>query len=1056
MESRDPSMVRRRPQCGAKCALVAVSFWLVSDARVGAQEPPVITPLVPGIVVDELPVRLPNINNLRFTPEGRLAALGYNGNVYLLKDTDGDALEDAADVFWDRPTIRVPVGMAWTEKGVYVSSHGKVSLLRDTNGDGHADDEQIVAQGWPETDVASGGVDATAVTLDREGNVYFALLCADYSNPYRVRDGRSHYDRNSPRGTIMRLSADHRQRDVICTGMRVPYTLAFNRHGDLFVTDQEGATWLPDGNPLDELNQILPGRHYGFPPRHAEYLPDVVDEPPVVAFGPQHQSTCGLVFNEASPGRASFGPVEWEGDALVAGLSRGRLWRVPLQKTPHGYVGRPQTVAMSTMLLADVALAANGDLYVTCHSGPPDWGTGPQGEGRLLRLRYANRAAPQPLLVHPAGPLETHIVFDRPVDESIAATLVGRTIEYGEHVHAGDRLEVLKPPYETVEQQAKVHRGTLPILGATLSADGRTLSLRTPPHPVRSAYAISLPPIHAADDNGAGADRELEFDYDLHGVQAGWVPSVAGESEAWSGWLPHVDTAVSRSLCGGSPNHDRLFRSCDNAGTLRLASLIDLPPGAVTLRLYSATPCRVSLATGAHSAAVRDATGGVCELNVDLPAGQLPMEIAVDTVAARRADIHVTYQRDGDVERVVEFNRLAVPWTPPQIPSSIADSAAPQVATTGDPRQGEQLFFGSVAKCADCHTIHGRGAKFAPDLSNLAHRSHDSLLRDIREPSAAINPDYLSYSVVLKDGRVLSGTVRGTADAGSLQLVDNAAKQTVVSIDDIESLTPAAISMMPTGLLDVLTPAGVLDLLAFLQAPPREPRQIRITLVDGVQDHGPGEHDYPAWQASWAKLLGSVEGVTVHTARDWPTAEQWKDSDAIVFYFWNHDWSAERYAQLDAFLARGGGAVVLHSALISDNDPESLAKRWGLAAQPVRTKYRHGPLELTFSANGDQPLVAGVAKLPLTDEPYWPMIGDPQQVRVLATTVEDGQERPMIWTFEPGRGRVFASIIGHYLATYDEPQFRRLLLRGIAWAAGEPPYRLQQVTAQATAAAQAK
>ncbi|MBA3312720.1 MAG: hypothetical protein M3552_04540 [Planctomycetota bacterium] len=39
---------------------------------------------MPGIVVEELPLRLPNINNLRFRNDGRLTALGYNGQVYLL------------------------------------------------------------------------------------------------------------------------------------------------------------------------------------------------------------------------------------------------------------------------------------------------------------------------------------------------------------------------------------------------------------------------------------------------------------------------------------------------------------------------------------------------------------------------------------------------------------------------------------------------------------------------------------------------------------------------------------------------------------------------------------------------------------------------------------------------------------------------------------------------------------------------------------------------------------------------------------------------------------
>src|SRR5436190_23234287 len=135
-----------------------------------------------GFTVQELPVRLSNINNLRFAPDGRLTALGYDGRVHLLRDTDGDGLEDEDQLFWDKSTLSVPVGMAWSRQGLYVSSHGKISLLRDTDGDGTADVEEIVASGWPATDVASGGVDATAVTPDRAGNVYFGLLTADDSN----------------------------------------------------------------------------------------------------------------------------------------------------------------------------------------------------------------------------------------------------------------------------------------------------------------------------------------------------------------------------------------------------------------------------------------------------------------------------------------------------------------------------------------------------------------------------------------------------------------------------------------------------------------------------------------------------------------------------------------------------------------------------------------------------------------------------------------------------------------------------------------------------------
>jgi hypothetical protein len=47
-------------------------------------DPPAVQVLVPGFGVRALPVRLTNINNLKYRPDGTLVALAYNGNVYLL------------------------------------------------------------------------------------------------------------------------------------------------------------------------------------------------------------------------------------------------------------------------------------------------------------------------------------------------------------------------------------------------------------------------------------------------------------------------------------------------------------------------------------------------------------------------------------------------------------------------------------------------------------------------------------------------------------------------------------------------------------------------------------------------------------------------------------------------------------------------------------------------------------------------------------------------------------------------------------------------------------
>jgi type 1 glutamine amidotransferase len=90
--------------------------------------------------------------------------------------------------------------------------------------------------------------------------------------------------------------------------------------------------------------------------------------------------------------------------------------------------------------------------------------------------------------------------------------------------------------------------------------------------------------------------------------------------------------------------------------------------------------------------------------------------------------------------------------------------------------------------------------------------------------------------------------------------------------------------------------------------------------------------------------------------------------------------------------------------------------------------------------------VAGLPqKLDFTDESYWQLVGDLQRIHVLATGIEEGRPQPLLWTYERGQGRVFCSILGHYNWTFDDPLFRILLLRAIAWTARQPADRLTEL-----------
>ena len=180
------------------------------------------------------------------------------------------------------------------------------------------------------------------------------------------------------------------------------------------------------------------------------------------------------------------------------------------------------------------------------------------------------------------------------------------------------------------------------------------------------------------------------------------------------------------------------------------------------------------------------------------------------------------------------------------------------------------------------------------------------------------------------------------------------------------------------------------------------------------------------------------------TAWEWPDPEEFRKADVMVFYQ-HGDWTPERAADIDAFLGRGGGLVYVHWAVDGRGDAPGFAKRIGLASRGGKIKYRHGPLDLAFRKETKHPIARNFDRLKLVDESYWTLTGELPKERVLATQVEDGEPQPLVWTVEHGQGRVFVSIPGHYSWTFDDPLFRVLLLRGIAWVAREPVDRFNDL-----------
>lgn len=1093
---------------------------------VKAENPSAVQMLLPGFSVHEVPVELTNVNNVRYRSDGKLVTLGYNGDIHLLSDTDGDGVEDRAELFWKNSgSIRGPIGIHLTPpgyargNGVFVPSKGKVSLIVDTNGDDKADEEIIVAQGWKEIFTT---VDALGITMDKENNIYFGLGVANFADAYQIdKNGKSSYDLHADNGTIQKVSADFSKRETVCTGIRFPVAMAFNREGDLFCTEQEGATWLPNGNPLDELLHIrldgvgpnsLPGqqRHYGFPPRHPRHNPNVIDEPSTFDYAPQHQSTCGMVFNESVNEGPVFGPDGWAGDAIVCGESRGKLWRTTLVKTRSGYVAATQLFAALQMLTVDACVAPDGDLIVACHSGPPDWGTGPTGIGKLYRICMTQPDAARPVATWAESLQEIRIAFDKPLEATQLRQLTEEIrIDYGTFVRAGDRFENLVPPYAVVQAQQIQPRYSLPVTGVAVTNDLRTLLISTAPMSLNAHYSITIPTktTRPFTDSTSALPQHTEMDVDfaLHGLQATWKPDDGNATPAWSGWLPHPDLKVCRTLLHNSAGHASLFEALQTQGTLILQSKLNVhnilrpavQPGASIDYEWPAEEATVAV-TSSHDVVLQASRPGVAdqpatELTVvcDQTDGEMTRATfstsadlvdPIDVVVAMRTggdnapelSISVWTNEDSD-PRPLPLHRFQLPWVSGADTNRTADTLAERKIAElegGSWARGRRVFRSEAAGCFKCHSVGGGGAKIGPDLVNLVHRDYASVLRDVMNPGFAINPDYIGHVIALDDGRVLTGVLQ--TDGDQLLLGDEKGGITKLQRSDIESFAPSRTSVMPTGIAEKLTTDQLKDLLTYLMtkaphmpldspltAPPLRTqaevaqalagsqelpetlRPLNVILVDGVKDHGPGEHDYPAWKAAWLELLSVADNVTVTGANEFPSDQQLASADVVIF-FQKGSFEDPRPEKLDAFLAGGGGAVYIHWAVNGNDQVQAFSKRIGYASWGGRIAFRHGPLTLDIH-NTDHPIVRNFDQIQLYDESYWKLTGNPANVTLLATSTEDGMATTQMWTTEQGSGRVFVSIPGHYNWTFDDPLFRVLLLRGIAWTAKEPVDRFNEL-----------
>ncbi len=129
------------------------------------------------------------------------------------------------------------------------------------------------------------------------------------------------------------------------------------------------------------------------------------------------------------------------------------------------------------------------------------------------------------------------------------------------------------------------------------------------------------------------------------------------------------------------------------------------------------------------------------------------------------------------------------------------------------PERGRLVF---EKNCATCHQIGKIGVVVGPDIADSRTKTPAQLLTDILNPNQAIDNNYVSYTVVTKDGRAETGFIANET-AASITLKQPENKTLLILRQDIEELKSNGISLMPEGLEKNISVEQMADLISFVK-----------------------------------------------------------------------------------------------------------------------------------------------------------------------------------------------------------------------------------------------
>ncbi|MEZ6070348.1 MAG: HEAT repeat domain-containing protein [Pirellulales bacterium] len=395
-----------------------------------AEHPAIVTPT--GIAVDPAGRVLVIENNTHFRPAT------YEGpttdRILAFAPADAAGSGGAPTVFFSgtQSTMNLAVHPnGWT----YVATRGEILRVRDSDGDGRADQRETLVRHVTKGDYPHNGLSGFA--FDFAGDVYFGQG-ENLGEAYELvgADGTT-LGGGGEGGNVYRCDAQGNRLTRLATGFWNPFHLAIDAYGRLFAVDND-----PDARPPCRLVHVVAGGDYGYRFRNGRR-----GLHPFTAWNGELPGTLPMVAGTGEAPSAvvcyeSDGlPNDFRGSILVTSWGDHRIERFDL--TRHGAtfrsVARPLIQGDEDFRPVGMVQAPDGSLYVS------DWVDKSyelHGKGRIWRIRAAGNPRPvrPPESGTAAGQSELTTV-DRPRREAFARNLAqdrsGR--EMLEHTLASSR-----------------------------------------------------------------------------------------------------------------------------------------------------------------------------------------------------------------------------------------------------------------------------------------------------------------------------------------------------------------------------------------------------------------------------------------------------------------------------------------------------------------------------------------------------------------------------------------------------------------------------------------